>query len=210
MSTAAFPPPARIRLLQSAMRVTVEQFQRMIETGIVPEDATKELLDGVIVPKDRGNLGDNSMGHSPQHRLAIRKLMFLATRIESGDHHMQIQLPIVLSDISAPEPDGAIVMGTDADYGDRLPSAADATCVIEAAHSSLERDTETKLPLYAAAGISQYLVVDLRENRVEVHVDPDRQAETYRSNTIVVKGQPIVLNLGGGQALTIDAGEILP
>ena len=201
MSTAATPLPVRI---------TVEQLQGMIAAGIVPEDATTELLDGVIVAKDRGNLGDDARRHRPQHAFAIRKLISLAARIERGNRHMQIQLPIVLSDISAPEPDGAIVRATDADYGDRLPAAADATCVIEAAHRSLERDTETKLPLYAAAGIPQYLVVDLRENRVEIHVDPDRQAETYRSNTIAVKGQPIALNLGGGESLTIDAGEILP
>jgi Uma2 family endonuclease len=44
--------------------------------------------------------------------------------------------------------------------------------IVEVAHSSLSYDRGEKAALYAAAGISDYWVVNLRDGRVEVHRDP--------------------------------------
>jgi hypothetical protein len=43
----------RLRLVPLA----IEQYHRMINEGILPEDTSVELLDGMLVPKDRGDAG---------------------------------------------------------------------------------------------------------------------------------------------------------
>jgi hypothetical protein len=190
------------------VRITTDQYHQMIEQGIIPEDATTELLDGVIVYKDRGDTGDEPMGHGPAHRLAVRLLTRLAATIDSPFRHLQVQLPIQLSALNEPEPDGAVILGSDRDFGDHLPKASDVACIVEIAQSSLERDAGDKLPSYALAEIPQYVIVNLREGRVEVHADP--VAGGYRSRTIVGKGQKVRLNLGKGEWLEVDAGDMLP
>jgi hypothetical protein len=47
------------------MPITVEQYHRMIDSGILPEDSSVELLHGLLVRKDRGSPGDDFMGQSP-------------------------------------------------------------------------------------------------------------------------------------------------
>ena len=149
------------------------------------------------------------MGHSPLHAAMVALLAQLADQINREVCHLRIQLPIVCPDESAPEPDASIVRGQPRDYVGRLPGAADATCVIEAAHSSLDRDREDKLPLYASAGIPQYIIVNLQNLTLEVHTDPDPAAEIYRSKVTVERAGTVALRLPTGE-VTIEAREILP
>lgn len=201
--------------VQSALRrlgvvgLTVEQYARMIEQGIVGEDAAVELLGGALLEKDRGELGSESMGHSPLHKLVVALVSALGARINDEDGHLQIQLPVEMPPDSAPEPDASIVRGTPRDYASRLPAAADVTCVIEVAHSSLTRDREDKLPLYAAGGIAQYIIVNLQNDTLEVYRDPDLDAGQYRSKQTLNRGDELRLDLPGRQ-LVVSASEILP
>src|SRR5690606_33590578 len=41
--------------------LTVEQYHRMIDAGILDEDSGIELLDGMLVPNDRGDVGADPM-----------------------------------------------------------------------------------------------------------------------------------------------------
>ena len=104
---------------------------------------------------------------------------------------------------------GAIVRGSVRDYTDRLPSALDTSCVIEAARSSLVRDREEKLAIYAAAGIAQYLLINLQNNTVEVYSQPDTIHERYQAMRTLARGEKLSLRLPDG-LLEIDAGEVLP
>jgi Uma2 family endonuclease len=189
--------------------ITVEQYHQMIEQGIVPEDSTVELIRGMLVRKDRGIAGEHSMGHSPLHRAIVTLLTQLAARLQSAAHYVQIQLPISCPPDSEPEPDAAIIRGQPRDYLDHFPGPGDVSCVIEAAHSSLDRDREDKLPVYAAAGIPQYIIVNLQNVTLEVHADPDPSAEVYRSKVTVDRNGQVALRLPAGE-ITIDAGELLP
>lgn len=192
------------------MPITIEQYQRMIEEGIVPEDSTIELLRGLLVRKDRGVLGEDLTYHASLHVMIVSLITRVAARINSDSCHLNVQLPVLCPPDSAPEPDGSIVRGTPHDYVTRIPVAADVSCVIEAAHSSLERDREDKLPIYAAAAIAQYVLVNLQNNTIEVHTDPDPATETYRSKATLERGQPLTLRLPGPDTMTIDAAELLP
>jgi Uma2 family endonuclease len=149
------------------------------------------------------------MGQSPLHSALIALLTELARKINSNACHAGIQLPVVCPPDGEPEPDLSIIRGTPRDYLDRLPGPGDVTCAIEGAHSSLDRDREDKLPIYAAAGIPQYIIVNLQNYTLEVYTDPDPASEQYRTKVTVDRGGSVAL-LRPGAALTITAAEILP
>ena len=201
-------PPSRT-LAESLVQFTAEQYHLMIEQGIIPEDASTELLNGLTVKKDRGVLGEDPMGHSPLHAIVVTLISALATRINSPKRHLRIQLPVAMSEIHEPEPDGAIVRGGFREYT-RAPSPADVRSVIEAAHSSLQRDREDKLIVYASGGIPQYIIVNLQANCVEIYSDPDTASGTYRTKATANRGEALRLNLGDGEFLEITADELLP
>jgi Uma2 family endonuclease len=197
---------ARARLFP----ITVEQYHRMMEQGTVPEDATVELLRGALVRKDRSVIGEDPTGHSPLHRLAVALLTALAGRLKNDKYHLQIQLPVSCPPDGEPEPDGSIVRGTARDYPNRLPGPGDVSCVIEDAHSSLDRDRADKLPIYAAAGVPQYVIVNLVNGTLEVYTDPDPAGEQYRTRGTVEKGRSVSLRLPDGTSVEVGADELLP
>ena len=190
--------------------LTVEQYQRMIEEGIVPEDSAVELLRGVMVRKDRSVIGEDPMGHSPLHRVVVALLTKLAAKIDDATRHLQIQLPVVCPPDGEPEPDGAIVKGNPRDYAVRLPTSTDVSCVIEAAHSSLERDRDDKLAIYAAAGVVQYVIINLQNMTVEVYEEPDAAGSQYRTRATFERAEMVGLRLPDGGMIQIGAGEMLP
>lgn len=79
-----------------------------------------------------------------------------------------MQQPFALSNSSEPEPDLAIVAS--GDYSQRHPTSA--PLIIEVAESSLDYDRKTKAPLYAAAGVPEYWIVDVVARVIEVHDQP--------------------------------------
>jgi hypothetical protein len=205
MTTLELPSP---RLTSLLLRITADQYHDMIEKGIISEGSPTELLDGMIVHKDCSDSAEDPMGHGPRHRLALRLLTKLAARIDAERRHFQLQLPIHLSTYDEPEPDGAIIMGPDRQFADHLPAAADVACVVEVAQSSLERDAADKLVKYAHAGIAQYVIVNLRDGRVESYERPADGA--YGLKTIFNRGEVVRLHLGQGEYMGVSAADMLP
>src|SRR5205814_1998435 len=120
------------------------------------------------------------MGHSPLHAAVVALLSRLIAKIKEPQNHLRIQLPVVIRPDHEPEPDGTVIIGGIRDFLGQLPGPGDVACVIEVAHSSLERDSEDKQPIYAGAGIGQYLIIDLREMRLVEMTEPDRVSGKYR------------------------------
>ncbi|HEX4795437.1 MAG TPA: Uma2 family endonuclease [Humisphaera sp.] len=218
-STANFsaPPktaePARYPLFGRSEIVlyTVDDVLKMVSLGIIPEDSTTELLDGVVVFKDRSDLGGDPRVHGKQHRLCVNLLTALVPRIANERRHVQIQLPLVCGEMHMPEPDFAIIRGSARDYADRFPTAADALVVIEVADSSLPRDSNRKLEIYAAANIPQYLLINLRNLTIEHYADPDAASSAYRSKSTFTREQSLMLNGGtDGENISVLAAEMLP
>lgn len=178
--------------------ISVSQFQRMIQSGILREGDPIELIDGLLVRKDRSARGENLMGHNPRHALLVSRLMrLLAPLTVSGECFLRVQLPVVLTEFNAPEPDVALVVGTEEDYTDRHPGPTDLLLVIEVADSSVTTDRSTKQRLYATAGISRYWLANIPEARVEVYEQPDIAAGAYARCTTFEAGQTLAL---GGES----------
>jgi Uma2 family endonuclease len=202
--TTAMPGPGPL------VPITVDQYHKMIEHGIVAEDATVELLRGVLSRKDRSSPGQDPMGHSPLHRVVVAALTALAGRVNRPCCHLQIQLPVSVPPHSEPEPDAAIVRGAVRDYTDRIPGGADVSCVIEVAHSSIRRDRELKAAIYASVGIKQYVLINLENNTVEVYTDPETSAEQYRTKITLDRTQGLSLQLPDGNLFAVKTAEVLP
>jgi Uma2 family endonuclease len=162
------------------------------------------------VRKDRSSPGGDPMGHSPLHAHVVTLLNDLKVKIENANRHMRFQLPVACPPDGAPEPDASIIRGISREYLTRLPGKGDVFCVIEAAHSSIGRDREDKLPVYAAAGVPQYLIINLANNTVEIFEDPDPAAEQYRTKSTAERGEQIQLRVGDAETFQLNAGEILP
>jgi Uma2 family endonuclease len=142
--------------------------------------------------------------------VVVALLTKLAARLDNDQWHMRIQLPVTCPPDSEPEPDCAITRGQPRDYLERMPGPSDVSCVIEAAHSSLDRDREDKLPIYAAAGIAQYIIINLQNGTLEVFADPDPASGQYRTKITATADATIELQLFDGQHVTIAAREVLP
>ena len=146
----------------------------MGEVGILTRGDRVELIRGEIIKM------------SPQgrrHRAFIDNLTHLLDTGLAGRAIVSVQMPIVLSDDTEPEPDIQILRRRTVPYKDREADADDALLIIEVAEGSLAYDRSTKLKLYAAAGIPEYWVVDCGAESIEAYRTPD--ANGYRDVTRV-------------------------
>jgi Uma2 family endonuclease len=174
-------------------RLSVADYHRMIEAGILDEDERLELLEGVIVAV------------SPQnrpHAYAIQRLNALLVRQLGARYAVLPQLPLTLGDQSEPEPDVAVVEATSAASREVHPSQA--LLVIEVAEDSLRKDRLVKGPLYARHGVAEYWIVNLPERCVEVHRDPDVAARSYRSVSLARPGEVLECRSVPGLTLPIE------
>jgi len=188
---------------------SVTQFHRMLEAGILTDGEPVELIEGMLIRKDRGPAGAGDMVHGPLHALVVARLQSLSARIESLGCHVRSQLPVTLSGCDEPEPDLAIVKGAPEDYADRHPGPEDVVAVVEVADSSLEFDRTTKQRLYSAAGIAAYWIVNLPGDRIEVLESPRREEGRYARRLDVGRAETVRLSLAAG-VLEVTASSILP
>jgi Uma2 family endonuclease len=145
-------------------RFTLDEYHRMGETGILHEDDRVELIEGEIV--EMSPIGS-------RHAATVARIhAFFATRLASRTV-VWGQNPVVLRTlVSEPQPDVMLLAFRPDFYAGALPELGDVHLLIEVADSSLPYDRRTKLPLYARAGISEFWLVDLDSQRVELHRRP--------------------------------------
>src|SRR5687767_13482634 len=100
------PPPAP--LLDGRWRfyrLTRFDAESLMRQGHVPEDASTELLSGMIVLKDRSATGQDPTMIGKDHVLCVEQFSDLRSRINTPARHVRSQQPLVCSDIHQPEPD---------------------------------------------------------------------------------------------------------
>ena len=165
MTTATLAPSPSLSpqaAAPSRRRFTVAEYCALAEAGILAECERVELLDGeVIVMPPIG----------PPHEDGTDRLNRLLTYRLFDHAWVRVQGSVRLDDYSLPEPDIAVLRLRD-DYHRRRPTPADVYLIIEVADSSLEFDRGVKLLRYAAAGIPEVWIVNLRARQVEAWADP--------------------------------------
>jgi Uma2 family endonuclease len=156
---------------------TRSEYYRLGEIGLF-EGERVELIGGEIVRK-------LTPQHSP-HAAGIRRAEEALRAVFGRSHDIRVQLPLALAEHSEPEPDVSVVPGSFADYEQEHPTTA--VLVVEIADATVRFDRGAKASLYAAAGIPEYWVVNLRERKVEVRTQPgpDERAPFRASHAVAV------------------------
>lgn len=202
--TAPFPAPTLLSslALAGARRLTVEQYHKMHDAGILMEGERVELLDGYIVEKPVRN--------PPHDGTLLRVSNRLPRRLPAG-WVLRVQSAVGLPG-SEPEPDAAVVRGDETSYDRRHPQPPDFGIIIEVSDSSLLFDRREKGRLYAENGIPIFWIVNIVDRQVEVYTDPDPAASpaAYRTRTDYRLGQDLPLVLDGRPTGAVPVAELIP
>jgi Uma2 family endonuclease len=144
-------------------RLTVDEYYRMAEVGLLSPDDRTELIEGEIV--DMPPIGS---GHAAAVTVLAKRMIHALG--DSAD--VRIQFPVRFLPRSEPQPDIAVVRYRSDAYRKAHPTADDALLLVEVSDATLRYDLGVKARLYATHGILEYWVVDLVNRRVVRHRAP--------------------------------------
>jgi Uma2 family endonuclease len=179
----------------SRHRITVEEYYRMAEVGLLAPDARVELIDGVII--DMAPIGS-------RHGGTVIRLNRLLTRAVGDRASVGVQHPVRLGVSSEPQPDIAVLKRRHDDYVGSHPTPADILLIVEVSETSLRRDVQVKMPLYARHGIPEFWIVDLKVGQIHYFRSPDGAAYTEVS----ADKTPALVTLAGLSDVTVDLSSI--
>ena len=149
--------------------LTVAEYHRMGEVGILHEDDCVELIEGELVA-----MTPIDSNHSGTINTLTRALVMAV----GNGGVVAVQNPVQLDDLSEPQPDFSILRPRPDDYRRATPRPDEVLLIIEVADSSLAYDRAIKRALYARHGIPEFWIVNLQANNVEVCRKPAGEAYT--------------------------------
>jgi Uma2 family endonuclease len=191
-------------IFEHRQRITVDQYHRMSELGLLGEDPRCELIEGVIVAK---------MSKNPPHILSSDLIDALFHRILPAGFFVSMANPLTLAERdSEPEPDAQVFRGSPRDYKGRRRTQRDSALVIEISDSTYRIDRYRKWVTYAAVGVPFYWIVDVKRNRLEVHSAPKGLGDEacYSRTEIFGPDDEVALILDGAEVARFLVREILP
>lgn len=160
---------------------TVEEYHRMAETGILHEDDRIELIHGEIIRMSPiGNF----------HAAIVSRINMLLVPRLALETIISVQNPVKIDDHSEPEPDIMVLPFRDDYYAESGVTPQDVLLLIEVSDSTPRYDRNTKLPLYATAGIPEVWIVDVNKQQLEVYRQPDE--DRYRSMVTLTRDDIVV------------------
>jgi Uma2 family endonuclease len=160
-----------------------------------------ELIRGEII-----QMPTKKPPHSVCNTLLVQQLILLLGK----QAIVRRQEPIILPGDSEPQPDVAIVRNQEDNYLSSHPHPEDILLLIEVADSTLKYDQETKLRLYAEAGILDYWIVNLVNNQLETYNQPYQEHDgqfNYRLKRIYLPNESV--KLPGFSELSLALSSIL-
>lgn len=183
-------------------RLSVDQYDAMIQAGILTDDDPVELLDGWLALKTP---------KTPPHRVVTPLIRQALERLVPVGWYVNTQEPITMAD-SEPEPDVAVIRGGPRNYLDRHSGPQDIALVVEVADPALPRDREWKKRLYAQAEIPIYWIANLLDNQFEVYPDPSGPAEEpdYRQRHDYGLSDAVPVVIEGVEVARLAVRELLP
>lgn len=180
-------------------RLTVQQYDQMVESGILGKRDRVELIEGLLVAK---------MSRNRPHIVSGKKTLRTLERAIPNGWHVAKEDPLVVSDHSKPEPDLTVIRGIAEDYLERDVNATDVCLAVEIADSTLLADRREMKPIYAAAGIPIYWIVNLVNQQLEVFWAPE--GRDYRESQVFARDQDVPLIVAGTEIGRILVADLLP
>jgi Uma2 family endonuclease len=142
---------------------TVAEYHKMIDAGVFVGNDNYELIEGEIVKKM--TIGD-------YHISCVNRLTRLFS-LQCGDKAIvSVQNPVVIGDISEPEPDVALLKFQEDFYASGKASAEDVLLIIEVSDTTVRYDRQTKIRIYAEAEVGEVWLVNLPRQILEVYSEP--------------------------------------
>jgi Uma2 family endonuclease len=192
MPSASLSSATPVRPLRNFTR---QEYEKMVDAGIIGEDEHVELIDGCIVA-----MSPEGATHAGTIEIAADVL-----RRAFGPHHtVRVQHPVIVDPDSEPQPDIAVVRGGPREHIAEHPR--NPLLVVEVAESSLGYDRREKARLYARAGFREYWIVNLVAGCLEVHRDPTPGG--YLSVVSLAKGA--VVSPAALPEAAIPVADLLP
>jgi Uma2 family endonuclease len=186
--TSAEPAPTRL---------DAQQYFTLVAQGILCPDDRVELLEGVVV---------SMAPQGSPHSSTISRVGALLFRLVADRAVIRVQSPFRAGPWSVPEPDFAVVPGPPKRWQHEDPG--EALLVIEVSDTSLPTDRLTKAAIYAAAAVPQYLIVNLRGDRIETFAGPTPTRARWSVTQPAHRGERIALVALPGLSLAVD--DLLP
>jgi Uma2 family endonuclease len=153
---------------------TVDDYHRMVETGILRGSDRVELLEGHIIEMNP---------QLPPHAATTQRAFRYLDRLLETVAYVRMQLPVTLKPKSEPEPDIAVVRIDANEYGDRHPAPDDIFLIIEVSDSTLLSDRQQKALVYAKARIPDYWILNVNTRQVYVFREPT--PEGYQQEAVL-------------------------
>ncbi len=179
--------------------LTVDQYDRMVEKGILPETNRFELIEGKLVEKI--TKGGKHSASSERTWRAIH------AHLPAG-WHVRVEKPVRIPQRrSEPEPDVSVVRGGIDDYEDRHPGPPDVVLVVEVTRSSVAKDRKLAR-VYGGGDIPAYWIVNLPKRQLEVYSSPVNG--TYPTSRILGETESVDLVIEGRVVGRIAVADLLP
>jgi Uma2 family endonuclease len=177
-------------------RITVDEYHRMAEIGLLNEGSRVELIEGEII--DMAPIGIS-------HNCAVDRLTRWLVMAAGEQGIVRIQGSFRLSNITEPQPDVILLKPREDFYASKFASGEDTLLVVEVSDTTLRYDRNVKVPLYARHGIPEVWIVDLENGRL--HCYRGLVKETYADVTATDK--PGVMTLPRMPERTVDLSRLL-
>jgi Uma2 family endonuclease len=145
-------------------RLSVADYYRLAEAGILRPDEPVELIDGDII--------DMAPIDSRHNATVDRLAAALQIASAGGRAIVRAQGSIALGAYSEPEPDIALLRPRADFYWSEQPGPADILLLVEVAASSLPYDRDVKVPLYARHQVAEVWLIDIEARRLTRYRNP--------------------------------------
>jgi Uma2 family endonuclease len=196
-------PPVPYYMSQSTFRkFTLDEYHKMIETGVLADGEPYELLEGHLVRK---------MSRGIPHDRAIQALTKRFVRLLPAGWDVRAQCAVTMTAGSEPEPDFALVRGDESTYQNRHPHPSDIGLLVEVSASSLSIDRSDKGRIYARDNVPVYWVVNVIDKVIEVYTQPSGPGEqpSYGKRDDYPSGTAVPVVLSGAAVGTITVAEVM-
>jgi len=176
---------------QTLRKLTIAEYHKLAEVGVLHPKERVELLDGLLV--QMAPIG-------PRHQSIVDQLTEEFSAQNKGRYKVSPGRPIPIPDFNEPQPD--MVLFKRGVPTERHPSPNEIYLVVEVSETTLKQDEGKKLLAYQDAGIPEYWIVDVAAKAVRIHRLNQAKTyseETHSKDTIALQAFPDV---------TIDLGNL--
>lgn len=168
-------PRRKIKIKQ----FSVDDYYKMIETGILLENPHEEILDGILY----------EMPSSTPRNAAVTSFLcnHFHRKFDDANFSIHQYRPVRLDDFNELVPDILFLKKREDSYRNGHPKANDVLVLIEIADQTLDFDKVKKFPVYRKFEIPEIWFVNLLKNLVETYTNPNNGI--YKNVKIHTKGE---------------------